>query len=203
MKYFIVTSLLVITIFIAASCGRSCIEAQYNFNMQEVFYPEKDSVLVGDTIFMESSHSTFFNDTLTNKLIDFSESDIGGSLRLLRFPDTSTSPIGGINDFEILILNGKALGNDNIPAENKGFYFEEANNNYTLKLGFIAKQKGIYGISLANSIGIVKRKNSCEKANITILNGNNNNHLYFYQNWRPGYLISEYERTHIYYIKVQ
>lgn len=197
MKY-LITILSIIILFSNIDCSRGCIEAQYNFSMQEVFYPEHDTILVGDTIFMESSHSTTFNDTLINKSIDFSGSDIGGSLRLLRFPDTSTIPVGGINNFEILIFYGKSSGNDNIPSENKGFYFVEDNNQYILKLGFIAKQKGIYSISLGNSIGIIKRKSSCEKANITIINTNNNNHLYFYQNWRPGYLIPEYERTHIY-----
>ena len=118
MKY-LLTALSIIILLSNVNCGRGCVEAQYNFRMQEVFYPEKDSISLGDTVFMESSHSTSFTDSLTNKLIDFSGSDIGGSLELLRLPDTSATVVGGMNDFNILILNGTAIGNDYIPEQNK------------------------------------------------------------------------------------
>lgn len=143
------------------------------------------------------------NDTLINKSIDFSGSDIGGSLRLLRLPDTSSIVVGAINNFEILIFKWKTSGNDNIPSENKGFYFLEANNQYVFKLGFIAKQKGRYLVSLGNSMGIIKKRGGCEKANILITNANSNNHLYIYENWLNSNAISEYEKTHLYCFKVK
>lgn len=178
MKY-LLTALSIIILLSNVSCGRGCVEAQYNFRMQEVFYPEKDSISLGDTVFMESSHSTSFTDSLTNKLIDFSGSDIGGSLELLRLPDTSATVVGGMNDFNILILNGTAIGNDYIPEQNKQLLFQESNNNYVLKLGFIAKQKGVYLVALGNSMGIIKKKGGCEKANILLTNANTDNHLFW------------------------
>lgn len=202
MKY-LLTALSIIILLSNVNCGRGCVEAQYNFRMQEVFYPEKDSISLGDTVFMESSHSTSFTDSLTNKLIDFSGSDIGGSLELLRLPDTSATVVGGMNDFNILILNGTAIGNDYIPEQNKQLLFQESNNNYVLKLGFIAKQKGVYLVALGNSMGIIKKKGGCEKANILLTNANTDNHLFFYENWLHSNLISEYEKTHIYCFKVK
>lgn len=202
MKY-LLTALSIIILLSNVSCGRGCVEAQYNFRMQEVFYPEKDSISLGDTVFMESSHSTSFTDSLTNKLIDFSGSDIGGSLELLRLPDTSATVVGGMNDFNILILNGTAIGNDYIPEQNKQLLFQESNNNYVLKLGFIAKQKGVYLVALGNSMGIIKKKGGCEKANILLTNANTDNHLFFYENWLHSNLISKYEKTHIYCFKVK
>lgn len=202
MKYLIAVFILIIGVCIATSCGRGCLEAQYNFNMQEVFSPEKDSILVGDTVFMESSHSTSFKDTLTTMLIEFGGSQIGVNLGLLRFPDTSATPDGGMNDFSILVFKGKAVGNDNIPTQNKGFLFAEDGGNYELKIGFVAKQKGVYAISLGNSMGIIKKRSGCEKANILITNGNVSNHLYFYINFFRGLPISEYTKTHVYCFKV-
>lgn len=201
MKY-LITLLVIIVLLSETGCGKGCVEAQYNFTMQEIFYPGKDSILVGDTLFMESSHSTTFNDTLTNKLIDFSSSDIGGSIGLFRLPDSSTTVVGGMNDFSILILKGTAVGKDYIPSENKQFLFVESNNKYVLKLGLVAKEKGTYAVSLGNSIGIIKKRGGCEKANILITNGNVSNHLYFYINFFRGLPISEYTKTHVYCFKV-
>jgi hypothetical protein len=200
MKYLFMSSIM--ALLLGARCGKPCKEAQYQFYMQEIFYPEKDSILVGDTLFLTSSHSTTFKDTLSNNLINFNDANPGANLRILRFPDNSTTVVGGINEFTILTLHGMPGGNDNIPEENKGFYFEEKDNNYLLNLAFIPKQKGIYAISLGNSMGTIQRKQSCFKANIEIDNANTNNHLYFYQNFFPGSPISDYTRTHIYCFKV-
>jgi hypothetical protein len=186
------------------SCGKPCKEVTYQFFMREAFIPERDSIHVGDTIYLESVHATTFTDSLNgnNTQINFSNSLLGSNLRVLQFPDTSTFVIGAIPDFNIAALNGMASGNDNIPSENKGFYYQEINSQYILRLQFIALKKGIYSISLGNSIGVIKGGQDCEKASFEIENSNVNNHLYFYQNWRPGYIINSYERTHMYCFKV-
>ena len=98
-------------------------------------------------------------------------------------------------------MYGTFGGNGNIPEENKGCYYEEKDNNYSLNLALIPKQKGVYVISLGNSTGVIQRGQSCVKADIEIVNANINNHLYFYQNFFPGSSISDYTRTHIYCLK--
>lgn len=203
MKYLIVAITLITIVCIATGCGRSCLEAQYSFNIQQTFYPEKDSISIGDTLFLESSHSTTLNDSTLNSLVDFSGSDMGGNLELLRLPDTSSIATGGMDNFNIVFLTGKPSGNDNIPSQNKGCYFTESNNNYELKIRFVAKQKGIYLVSLGNAMGILKKKGGCEKANFLITNANSNNHLYFYANWLHSNAISKYEKTHLYCFKVK
>ena len=183
-------------------CGKNCKDAKYSFLMQESFSPEQDSIAVEDTIWVNSSHSTTFQDLTSNTEIDFSNSQIGSVVRILNFPDTSQTAIGAVYDFDIIKIYGNEIGNDNIPNENKGFFYEEINGNYILKLGFIAKKKGVYGISLGNSIGIVERKGGCEKATIEIDNTNSNTHLYYYENFFPGDTTSVYTKTHVYFFKV-
>jgi hypothetical protein len=170
--------------------------------MQEAFTPERDSIIVGDTIWVNSLHSTTFQDITSNSKVDFSNSEIGTNVRILKFLDSSKQVIGAINDFEIIKNSGNEIGNDSIPAENKGFHYQELNGNYILKLGFIPKQKGIFGISLGNSIGTVQRKGGCEKANIEIDNENGNTHLYYYQNFFPNEPVSQYTISHAYFFKV-
>ncbi|HEY2721434.1 MAG TPA: hypothetical protein VGI82_06905 [Chitinophagaceae bacterium] len=199
----ILTSLLAIVFFVTAlGCGKPCVEAQYQFSMQESFSPDRDSILVGDTIFMLSSHSTSFRDNSINDLIDFSGSQIGANLRVLSMPTNTNVVIGAMNDFAFLIYQGKTTGNDNLPSENKGLLLEENSSNYELNIGLIAKQKGTYLVSLGNSGGIIKKNHGCEKADIEIDNSNVNNHLYFYENFFSGLPLSDYTKTHIYCFKV-
>lgn len=204
MKLYVITifSLLAMIICFSACSPKSCVDASYHFTMNENFLPEKDSIRVGDTLWMNSSHSTTFIDLSSNKSVDFSNSLLGSNIRILQFPEASTNVSGAVNNFIIVKIFGREIGNDNIPAENKGFYFEEINSNYTLKLGFVAKQKGIYVISVGNSLGVVQNNQGCSKADVEINNNNNNNHLYFYQNFFPGSTISDYTRTHVYCFKV-
>lgn len=192
-----------ITIILSSiGCGKNCKEAKYSFSMQELFSPEKDSIAVGDTLWINSSHSTTFQDLSSNANIDFSNSQIGGNIRILNFPDTSQTVVGAIYDFNIIKIYGNEVGNDNIPTENKGFFYEEINNTYILKLGFIAKRKGIYGISLGDDISVIRKNNGCEKAFIEIDNTNPNSHLYYYINFFHGQPINTYTTKHVYCFKV-
>lgn len=202
-KIFTGAALYLIIIINSGCPSKSCVEAKYQFYMQQSFSIERDSILVSDTLWLYSSHSTTFRDSVSGNQIDFSNSQIGVNLSILNFPDTSQSPIGAIYNFNFINVFGRELSNVNLPTQNKGFIYDETNGNYTLKLGFIAKVRGIYAFFLGNSNGVIKNNHSCEKAGIEITNSNSNNHLYYYQNFRPGYEIPSYEKTHIYCVKVK
>lgn len=203
MKMYLISIVIPILILVQ-SCKRPCIEASYRFSMLETFAPEIDSIRVGDTLSLASAHSTTFIDTSNGKAtqINFSNSLLGVNIRILQLSDSSNSAIGAVPNFKIIKINGSETGNDNIPSENKGFYYQELNNEYLLKLNFIALRKGVYLISVGNSMGIIKGNKGCVKANFEIDNGNTNNHLYFYQNFFQGTPVSDYTRRHIYRFKV-
>ncbi len=201
MKFLLIVFIIAESISITG-CFKNCKDAKYQFTMEESFSPEKDSIQIGDTLWVNSSHSTTFTDLVSHTQIDFSNSNLATNVRIFNLPDTSGKVIGGIYDFDIIKINGNEIGNDYIPSENKNFYFEEKNNIYLLGLAFIPKQKGIYCIALSNAISIVQRKGGCEKANIEIDNANINRHLYFYQAFFPGLPLDEYTKTHAYCFKV-
>jgi hypothetical protein len=200
LKYITLSSCVILLSLIG--CGKNCKDAVYAFTMQESFSPEKDSIAVGDTLWVISSHSTAFTDLVSNSQIDFSNSNLATNVRILKFPDTSQQVIGGVYDFGIIKNNGNEIGGDNIPSENKNFYFEEKNNTYLLNIGFIPKQKGLYCISLSNSISIIEKRGGCEKASVNIINTNQNSHLYYYQNFFLGLPPDQYTKTHAYCFKV-
>lgn len=195
-------SIIIILLFVickASSC-KNCVEATYQFNIQGLFSPEKDSIQVGDTLWVISSHPTTFSDG--TKDIEFSGANVGTNFRIFKFGESYPDLSGAVNDFLFVKGNGREANDDNNPAENKGFYFDEINSIYILKIGFIAQKKGVYTIGLNDALGISQQGLGCVKAAITILNANSDSHLHFYQSWRPGYAMSDYERTHLYCFKV-
>ena len=203
MKTFAILALLYSS-FYFYSCGKTCVEATYNFNMTERFYPEQDSIKIGDTVWTVSSHSTTFNDTVSGNSVDYNGSTLGLNIRLLNYTASSnvdSGNLGAFHSFTTVVTNGSEVGNDNIPDENKGVNFQQMNNQYFLKVAFVPKEKGIFGISLSDAVAM-RRHNGCELAYVTITNDNTNKHLYYYQNIRPDYEISSYEKTHLYCFKV-
>lgn len=194
---------LLFNIITISSCTKNCKEVKYNFSMQQIFSPEKDSISVGDTLWLISSHSTTFKDTITNKEVDFSNAQLGTNIRMLSFLDSSRSYIGVVKNFRVIRVFGSEVGNDNLPEYNKGVRYEEREGKYLLKFGFITNKKGTYLFSVGNSISVKRINHGCEKADIQITNGNTNNHLYVFHNWWPGYQIPNYERTHSYFFIVK
>lgn len=183
------------------SCGKTCREASYSFAMSEIFYPEMDSIAVGDTIWVTSSHSTIFKDSITGTNVDYSGSSIGLTLRLLNLTN-ATQLIGGFPNFATVIINGSAVGGDNLPAENKAVYYQQSNNFNLLKVLFVAKEKGLFGISLGNSGAIRRKGHDCESATIEVANSNNDTHYKYYEMLFPNGKISDYEKKHVYYVLV-
>ena len=106
-----------IFLFCRASSCKNCVEATYQFKMEESFSPEKDSIKIGDTIWLSATHTSIFIDATNNQEINFSNSSLGANVRILQLPDNSSDVSGAINDFSIIKTFGIEGGNDNIPSE--------------------------------------------------------------------------------------
>jgi hypothetical protein len=101
------------------------------------------------------------------------------------------------------LVYGVFVPDDFLPNQNRDYLFIEANSEYKFKLGIIPKRVGVFTFSPSNS-GTVRRANdNCSKAVFNITFANTNQHLYVYEQNRPGYTPSEYERTHMYCFKVK
>ncbi len=197
-------SLITYTILLLTGCGKTCLEATYSFSATEYFYPELDSIKIGDTLWVASSHSTIFKDSVSGRQADYTGSAFGLNMRLLNYTDSATitsgSP-GAFDAFTTVVINGTAIGNDNLPNENKGVNYEQTQDSFILKVAFIPKKKGVYGISLGNA-GATRLNHGCELATASVVNTNFDNHLYYYQRLVPNSEINSYERTHLYLFKV-
>ena len=196
--------LLTYIVVLLTGCGKTCLEATYSFTVREHFYPEQDSIKVDDTLWVVSSHSTIFKDSVSGMQADYKGSAFGLNIGLLNYTDSATirsgSP-GAFDAFTTLLVNGTATGNDNLPNENKGINFEQTQDSFVLKVAFVPKKKGVYGISLGNA-GATRLNHGCELAAAMVINTNFDNHLYYYQRLVPNSNINSYEQTHLYLFEV-
>ena len=194
---------------ISSTCKKNLIcgdKASYFFtNNHATAYPTRDSIRVGDTLVVEISMPTTLRDTLTNSLIDFSDAiGIGNSFSMDIFTGGSVSNPGSsfaANNFEYYVFNGQSI-NSSFPERIRNYTFNKVASTFILKVGIIAKSIGIYALAISDAPLVSRKGDNCTRASFTFLFGNTNQHLYFYQNNRPGYVISDYERQHMYCFKV-
>jgi hypothetical protein len=194
------------TIFSTCKKGLlGCANTVYYFKAAAQEYHDNDSIPVGDTVWIEFNLPTSFIDLSSNKQIDYSNSiNFGNFIRELKFtggsildPGTEYSP----QDFKYILIVGNPTQN-NFPKEGQAYNFSELNNSYKLKVGLIPTMPGIYALSISDADGVYRKGDECTKAHFYFQLNNTNQHLYLYQNNRPGYQISDYERAHLYCFKV-
>lgn len=194
---------------ISCSCNKiktACIDNGYSFKIGAKVFPDKDSINVGDTIWIEITTPTSLIDITSNKIINYSGAlNFDNSFSFGKFTgDGSFSDPGAIysaNDFITNAVEGHRV--DNPATEGfREFSFLENNNLYKLKVAIIPKKIGIYAIGISDGVNVNRESDKCTKSNFSVSIENTNQHFYFLENNRPGYVISSYERTHMYCFKV-
>ena len=193
-------------ILLVSSCRKNCVETNYSFSINVIARPNLDSINVNDTIWLELDALTSLTDNNSGNTIDFSNAgNLSTVIQAGRFVGGNILNPGVVdadNEFEFTVIKGTALQNNNPgaiteikPIENSG--------HYLLKCGIIPKAKAIYGIAISNAVNVSRTTEKCDKAGFSITFAGTNQHLYFYEQNRPGYTPSEYERTHMYCFKVK
>ncbi|HXH99753.1 MAG TPA: hypothetical protein VNI52_05770 [Sphingobacteriaceae bacterium] len=146
------------------------------------------------------------SDIITKKLIDYSGAgNLGTVISLDKFTGGSISDPGTIqaaNEFKYVLSKGKIIENYILPDRIKEYSFIENNNQYCLKVGIIPQRKGVYILSVGNPQNVFRNSDKCTKAKYFINFENTRQHLYLYQNNRPGYKIEGLELTNTYCFKV-
>jgi len=196
-----------LTIYSTCKKRINCNDTIYSFEASIKAFPDLDSINIGDTIWLELTSPTNLRDVISGNTIDFSGAEnFGNAIRIFEFTGGSVSDPGGVGavfDFDYKLIYGTFLPDNHLPNENRDYRFAEIGNEYKLKLGIIPKKKGVFTISPGNATNVYTKKNPCDKANFSITFANTNQHLYFYEQNRPGYTPSQYERTHMYCFKVK
>ncbi len=195
-------------LFINAKCNKSpfdCANTVYNFELPLKVFPDKDSINIGDTIWLEINESSLIQDGPTGKMVDYSgTSNLGTALSFMEFTGGSFSNPGteyAVSAFQFNLKSGSEIVHF-LPEKVKEFKFEEKQGNYTFKLAVIAKRKGIFAIGISNAANVYREKDKCSKAAFSIPLKETNNHIYLLEQNRPGYIPSGLELTNLYCFKV-
>ena len=204
----VATIFLIYLISINSTCKRriDCSQKIYSFSVPARAYQDRDSININDTIWIEFNELTTFKDDQTGQNVDFSNAaNLGFGLTFDKFVGGSiTNPgtVGAVSDFSSILIYGTEL-TSLLPDRIKSFGFLEEAGRYKFKIGLVAKKEGFFSVSISNAANVYRRNDGCSKAGFSITFANTNQHLYFYEQNRPGYTPSEYERTHMYCFKVK
>ncbi len=199
--------LLISYLGIYASCNKNfdCRGTVFSF---EAFYkarPDKDSIRINDTIWIELNTSTQLRDLTSNRVIDYSEAgNFGTVIGYVEIIGGDLLHPGGIpaaNNFENVLINGSAV-HPLRPEQLREFLFEEKNGMYLFKVGIVPKKTGLFMIGAENAAGVYQKNDKCRKSNFSLTFKDTNQHLYLYEQKRPGYVLSESDRGHLYAFKV-
>ncbi|MBS1947981.1 MAG: hypothetical protein JST47_09460 [Bacteroidetes bacterium] len=181
----VLATLFLFAIYGCNSCKSLCVsgKTEYFFNAGTAnFYPDKDSIKVGDTLWFTSiipkRMRPIQNSQPVGDSIDFSgASDMTTDLALTS-PLGIGSQTGAVDSFFIVPIKGNLQPNSLIPHSAKNVHFIEENNDYFLSLFLVAQKKGIYFADIAD---IFQAKKNCEVASIGIHIIDADKHLHYLQ----------------------
>lgn len=204
-KLFMLIILFVVTI-INSGCPKPCIEANYSFSVNSQLIPDKDSIHIGDTIYLESSFSQQLTEQSSGQIIDYNNSTgIGSALAVSKLPIGDTIAQDAVFDFDYVSISGRIYNDRSIPRPDgvQQLTYGETNGNYVLKVGLIAKKKGNYILGIGNGLSNGRKKSrNCEKASFNITLSNTDQHFYLIEKWYPNVTIGGYGKMRVYYFKV-
>lgn len=185
--------------------GLGCANADYSFKASVGAYPDRDSIHIGDTIWIKSNIPGSLVDQISSQTIDYSNANnLSLSVQVLKFTGGSINNPGAsysANRFSYFPFIGTQI-NDPFIEGQRTFSFLEQNYFYNLLIAIVPKERGIYLMAISNAVNVYRKSDKCTKANYEINFENTNQHLFFYQNNRPGYNINGYEKMHSYCFKV-
>ena len=156
--------------------GLGCANSVYSFQLGESITPDKDSIRIGDTIFLNVNTSTKLTDLQTGTLVEYNNtSNLGNVVTLLRFLTVNTQ--GAVNNFSLVLLKGTEVSAVD-PLSQKDVLFVEENGNYKFNLAIIAKDTGRYAITIGNATNVFRKNDNCTKASFAINFEATNQHFY-------------------------
>ncbi len=164
-----------------------------------------DSLRINDTIWLEANIPTQLKNLITNQEVSYVGAvNLGTAISYLELIGGSFSDPGSIpaaNSFENILNKGSASQTDK-QDQIRAFLFKEEGPMYFFKLGIVPKRKGLFAIGPGNAANVYTRSNKCDKAGFNLTFKDTDQHLYLYEQSRPGYTPSGYEQTHVYTFKV-
>jgi len=161
-------------------CNKSldCANNRYGFEIGIKAYPDKDSVKVGDTLWLEMNEPTTLKDGGTGNMVDYSgAANLGSVISFHRLSPANefTEPSAG--KFKMLLIEGRQVESIDSTWERQ-YLFAELDQFYVFKIGIISKDTGIFRLIFSNAANIYRNSDRCTKAAFSINFKNTDQHYH-------------------------
>lgn len=176
-----ITVLAVLLIFQKCNCTKDlrmdCAEVRYSFPLPVIGYPQKDTVIRGDTLWLEIKESTSFIDERSGNTIDYSSAaNLGSAIGFQIYDSVEKNWFQAVDSFSFKLISGTQYSKGLLYVE---YLFKEEAGHYLFKIAVIPSSKGLYRLVFSNSNNTYRKNDKCTKANFSInfTNTNQNRHL--------------------------
>jgi hypothetical protein len=145
---------LVISLLFFSSCGKECLKF-HSPVLPYFVYPTKDTIHIGDTIWLEAKMSHMMKDFETSEFTDYKSVDFNSYFDIQILTDTTRyisdqpNPSYATSKFTLI----KSIGDYISDGEVCRINYLNRNDSFLLKVGFIAKNEGFYRFNLAYNPG--------------------------------------------------
>lgn len=165
--------------FICSTCKRNCVTANYSFQLGVKATPNLDSILIGDTIWLDINEPTLLKNIETGTFLNFSNATNLGSNIGFQEVLSATQFRNAANDFHFKLVAGTETLNSN-PQLFREYLFSEQNGRYIFKLGVMPQSIGVYRLGFGIAANVVRNNSSCERASFQIDFVQTDQHFYLY-----------------------
>jgi len=155
-----------------------CANTVYSFELGVKAYPDKDSINVGDTIWLEINEPTTLKDAFTGQMIDYSgAANLGSFIGFSKLVDSVPKWIDAATDFDFKLIKGQEVINPRVELGREYNFIEEA-NRYKFLFGVVPTRKGVYSLVFSNASNVYRAADKCTKASFAINFNNTDRHYY-------------------------
>ena len=181
-----------------------CARTDYSFEGFFKAYPDRDSIRIGDTIWLETKIPVVSKDVISGEMINYTGainlSTAIAFYELIPGPG-DPAPLDAANFFNYVLKKGLARPSVDINYVREFRFVEEA-GFYLFKLAIIPIKRGLFAIYPGDAANVYTKSNKCQKSSFSLTIKDTNQRIFLYEQSRPGYTASGYERSHMYVFKV-
>ncbi len=164
-----------------------CARTIYSFSLNVIAYPNKDSIHIGDTIWVEIDEPTTLKDAFTGSMVDYrGAANLGSAISFDKYSMSSgLFTIDAAQEFNFSVVSGRQINSTNANLYHE-FRFSETNGHYRFKLGIIPKETGVFRFLLSSAANVYRKGDRCTKASFAMFFKSIDQHYYLNPNFPGG-----------------